>query len=71
MEDISLLASLLTRMNENQLALGAAVEELTVWVEQRGSADVAQNVRGALDTLDKNMGFVSLALVSLTAEGRK
>jgi hypothetical protein len=52
MEDVSLLASLLTRINENQLALGAAVEELAVWVEQRGSTDVANNVRGALETLD-------------------
>jgi hypothetical protein len=71
MEDISLLASLLTRMNQNQLALGAAVEELAVWVEQRGSADVASNVRGALETLDKNLDFINLALLSLPTEGKK
>lgn len=71
MEDITLLASLLTRMNQNQLALGAAVEELAVWVEQRGSADVASNVRGALDTLDKNLEFINLALLSLPVEGKK
>ncbi len=52
MEDTPLLASLLKRMNENQLALGAAIEELSNWVEQRGSTEVAQNIRGALDTLD-------------------
>lgn len=71
MEDLSLLASLLTRMNQNQLALGAAVEELAVWVEQRGSADVASNVRGALDTLDKNLEFINLALLSMPTEGKK
>lgn len=71
MEDVSLLASLLTRINENQLALGAAVEELAVWVEQRGSTDVANNVRGALETLDQNVGFINLALISLKAEGRE
>jgi hypothetical protein len=71
MEDISLLASLLSRMNQNQLALGAAVEELAVWVEQRGSADVASNVRGALDTLDRNLDFINLALLSLPDEGKK
>lgn len=71
MEDITLLASLLTRMNQNQLALGAAVEELAVWVEQRGSADVANNVRGALDTLDKNLDFINLALLSLPSEDKK
>lgn len=70
MEDVSLLASLLKRMNENQLALGAAIEELSNWVEQRGSTEVAQNIRGALDTLDSNSGFIILAHASLTAEGR-
>lgn len=69
MEDVALLASLLTRINENQLALGAAVEELAVWVEQRGSTEVANNVRAALETLDQNAGFISLALISLKTEG--
>lgn len=70
MQDVSLLASMLKRMNENQLALGAAIEELSNWVEQRGSTEVAQNIRGALDTLDENAGFITLALASLAAEGR-
>ncbi|MBJ2263583.1 hypothetical protein [Pseudomonas sp. MF6787] len=70
MEDTPLLASLLKRMNENQLALEAAIEELSNWVEQRGSTEVAQNIRGALDTLDENAGFITLALASLAAEGR-
>jgi len=70
MQDVSLLASMLKRMNENQLALGAAIEELSTWVEQRGSTEVAQNIRGALDTLDENAGFITLALASLAAEGR-
>lgn len=42
MEDTPLLVSLLKRMNENQLALGPAIEELSNWVEQRGSTEVAQ-----------------------------
>ena len=70
MEDTPLLASLLKRMNENQLALGAAIEELSNWVEQRGSTEVAHNIRGALNTLDENAGFITLALASLAAEGR-
>lgn len=70
MEDISLLASLLNRMNQNQLALGAAVEELAVWAEQNGSAAVASNVRGALDTLDRNQEFINQGLLSLPSEGR-
>ncbi|WP_235684463.1 hypothetical protein [Pseudomonas coronafaciens] len=70
MKDDSLLASLLKRINENQLALGAAIDELPNWVEQRGSTEVAQNTRGALDTLDVNSGFITLALASLAAESR-
>ncbi|MCU1778058.1 hypothetical protein NTD89_13615 [Pseudomonas sp. 14P_5.3_Bac1] len=70
MEDTPLLASLPKRMNENQLVLGAAIEELSNWVEQIGSTEVAQNIRGTLDTLDGNAGFITLALASLAAEGR-
>jgi len=47
MTDTKLIASLFDRLNQNQLALGAAVDELSNWVEQRGSADIANNVRGA------------------------
>ena len=48
MPNSDLLPSLLFKINENQLALEAAIMELSNWVEQRGSADVAENVRGAL-----------------------
>jgi hypothetical protein len=50
MPNSDLLPSLLFKINENQLALEAAIMELSNWVEQRGSADVADNVRGAHDT---------------------
>jgi hypothetical protein len=33
----TLIAGLLNALNQNQIALGAAVEELSNWVEQRGS----------------------------------
>ncbi|WP_347900739.1 hypothetical protein [Pseudomonas purpurea] len=33
--------------------------------EQRGSADVADNVRGALDTIDKNEEFIKMTLAVL------
>lgn len=39
--------------------------ELTLWVEQRGSAEVAANVRGALDTISKNEEFINMALAVL------
>ncbi len=43
--------------------------ELTNWVEQQGAAVVADNVRGALDTIDKNEEFIKMTLaVMMTPE---
>lgn len=64
-----LLPSLLFKINENQLALEAAIMELSNWIEQHGAADVADNVRGALDTIDKNEEFIKMTLaVMMTPE---
>jgi hypothetical protein len=57
----------LHKINENQLALEAAILELTNWVEARGSADVADNVRSSLDAIDKNEDFIKLTLAVLMA----
>ena len=67
MPSSDLLPSLLFKINENQLALEAAIMELSNWVEARGSADVAENVRGALDTIDRNEEFIKLSLAVLMA----
>ena len=67
MPNSDLLPSLLFKLNENQLALEAAIMELTTWVEQHGSAEVADNVRGALDTIDRNEEFIKLTLAVLLA----
>jgi hypothetical protein len=67
MSNADLLPSLLFKINQNQLALEAAIMELTLWVEQRGSAEVAVNVRGALDTISKNEEFIKLTLAVLVA----
>ena len=64
-----LLPSLLFKINENQLALEAAIMELTLWVEQSGAADVADNVRSALDAIDRNEEFIKMTLaVMMTPE---
>ncbi|WP_213879224.1 hypothetical protein [Pseudomonas sp. dw_358] len=65
----ALIAGLLNRLNENQLALGAAVEELTVWVEQRGAEEVAGNVRSALETLDENFAAIKRGVMELSLLG--
>ncbi|VVP33533.1 hypothetical protein [Pseudomonas fluorescens] len=69
MPNSDLLPSLLCKINENQLALEAAIMELSNWVEQRGAADVADNVRGALEAIDRNEEFIKMTLaVMMTPE---
>ncbi|MEJ8867233.1 hypothetical protein [Pseudomonas jessenii] len=67
MPNSDLLPSLLFKLNENQLALEAAIMELSNWVEQRGSAEVADNVRGALEAIDKNEEFIKMTLAVMMA----
>ena len=69
MPNSDLIPSLLFKINENQLALEAAIMELTLWVEQRGAGDVADNVRSALDAIDRNEEFIKMTLaVMMTPE---
>ncbi|MCP2067935.1 hypothetical protein [Pseudomonas laurylsulfatiphila] len=67
MPNSDLLPSLLFKINENQLALEAAIMELSNWVELRGSADVADNVRAALEAIDKNEEFIKMTLAVMMA----
>lgn len=62
MPNSDLLPSLLFKINENQLALEAAIMELSNWVEARGSADIADNVRSALVAIDRNEEFIKMTL---------
>lgn len=65
MPNSDLLPSLLSKLYENQIALEAAILDLANWVEQQGSVEVADNVRGALDAIDRNEEFVRLTLALL------
>lgn len=65
MQNSDLLSSLLFKIHENQLALEAAIMELSNWVEARGAADFADNAHGALDTIDRNEEFIKLTLAVL------
>ncbi|WP_432783423.1 hypothetical protein QZH45_16045 [Pseudomonas corrugata] len=67
MPNSDLFPSLLFKLNENQLALEAAILELSNWVEQHGSAEVADNVRGALETIDRNEEFIKMTLAVMMA----
>jgi hypothetical protein len=67
MSNADLLPSLLFKINQNQLALEAAIMELTLWVEQRGATEVVDNVRGALETIGKNEEFIKMTLAVMMA----
>ena len=62
------LRDLLERIFHNQLALEAAVMELTLWVETTGAAEVGDNVRGALHSIGENAGHVKQGLARLRAK---
>jgi hypothetical protein len=69
MPNSDLLPSLLFKINENQLALEAAILELTLWAEKRGATEVGGNVRGALEAINRNEEFIKMTLaVMMTPE---
>ncbi|WP_323986273.1 hypothetical protein [Pseudomonas canadensis] len=59
------LSDVLERIYNNQLALEAALMELTLHAEQQGVPEVGHNVRGALDTIDENAGHIKQGLARL------
>ncbi|HBO0824052.1 hypothetical protein [Pseudomonas aeruginosa] len=62
------LPALLYRLNLNINAIGSAVEELAIWVEQRGSTETSDSVKVHLETLIENADFIAEALVEMTAQ---
>ncbi|MGD8219744.1 hypothetical protein [Pseudomonas brassicacearum] len=59
------LSDVLERLFENQLALEAAIMELTLLIEEQGAQEVGGNVRGALWTLGENAGHIKQGLARL------
>jgi len=59
------LSNVLERFYINQLALEAAIMELTLWIEQQGPTDVGENVRGALGAIGENAGFIKQGIARI------
>lgn len=59
------LADMLGRFYENQLALEAAIMELTLWAEQQDTGELGGNIRGALQTIGENAGHIKQGLARL------
>jgi hypothetical protein len=62
------LSDLLERMYQNQLALEAALMELTLHAERQGLSNIGENVRGALLTIGENSGHVKQGLAKLRSK---
>lgn len=59
------LPDILERLYQNQLALEAALMELTLQVEAQGHTEVGVNIRGALETIGDNAGHIKQGLARL------
>ncbi len=59
------MSDVLQRMYTNQLALEAALMELTLHVEQHGESDVGESVCGALQTIGENAGHIKQGIAKL------
>ena len=59
------LTDVLERFYQNQLALEAAVMELTLWAEQQHALELCENIRGALHTIGENSGHIKQGLARL------
>jgi hypothetical protein len=64
------LSDVLERLDHNQLALEAALMELTLLVESQGHAETGDNVQGALHTIGENAGHIKQGLAKLRVQGR-
>lgn len=61
----SVTADTLELLALNQQALRAGLEELSLWISQRGSTNVHDNMLSILRTLDTNAEAITLGIESL------
>ena len=56
----------------NQIAIRAALEEVSLWISQRGSTDTHDNVLGALETLDRSAeAILAGMIIDVQKEGQQ
>ena len=63
------LPDVLERIYHNQLALEAALMELTLLVESQGDDEAGDNIRTALNVIGENAGHINQGLARLKAQG--
>ncbi|MFG0352920.1 hypothetical protein ACF8LD_17975 [Pseudomonas sp. zbq_5] len=65
MDDKALTADTLELLLLNQQALRAGLEELSLWISQRGSTNVHENMLSILHTLDANADAIASGIEAL------
>lgn len=66
-ENAGITADTLELLLLNQTALRAALEELSLWVSQRGSTHIHHNVMTTLTTLDTHAEAITIGIERLRA----
>ena len=59
--------ALLYRINQNIMALGCAIEEISIWIDQRGSTDTYDRVNEHLEVLADNSDAIAELMADLIA----
>lgn len=59
--------ALLNRLNQNIMALGCAIEEISIWIDQRGSTDTYDRVNEHLEVLADNSDAIAELMADLIA----
>lgn len=59
--------ALLYRLNQNIMALGCAIEEISTWIDQRGSTETYERVSEHLEVLADNADTIAELMADLIA----
>ena len=59
--------ALLYRINQNIMALGCAIEEISIWIDQRGSTDTYVRISEHLEVLADNSDAIAELMADLVA----
>lgn len=59
--------ALLYRMNQNVMALGSAIEEIGIWIDQRGSTEASSRINAHLQVLESNVDAIAELMADLIA----
>lgn len=66
-DQASTVADALELLHLNQVAIRAALEEISLWVSHRGSVHIHENVMAALASLDNHAEVISSGIERLRA----